>query len=131
MKSEAHAVGLPSEVRTIVACPLWKRLLDIACIIVALPVLLPLVLAIALLIKCVSRGPVTCRVANREVIWRIGSLPEVDGDIIYVPFTPFRKIEQIADEILSQFVRSLAVNEGQNAIVEGATPVGVSVGFGE
>ena len=58
MKSEAHAVALPSDASARSACPLWKRLLDIACIILALPLLLPLMLAIALLIKCVSRGPI-------------------------------------------------------------------------
>jgi lipopolysaccharide/colanic/teichoic acid biosynthesis glycosyltransferase len=58
MKSEAHAVALASEHSVISPCPLWKRLLDVGCIILALPLLLPLVLAIALLIKCVSRGPI-------------------------------------------------------------------------
>src|SRR4029078_13066535 len=39
------------------------------------------------------------------------------GDIFYLPFAPYRKIAQFADEILSQFVRTIAVNEGQNAII--------------
>src|SRR5688572_23189057 len=38
--------------------PAWKRVLDVAVIIGALPLLIPLSAAIALLIKCVSRGPV-------------------------------------------------------------------------
>jgi exopolysaccharide production protein ExoY len=38
--------------------PVWKRALDIACIILALPVLLPLMFFLALLIKVVSPGPV-------------------------------------------------------------------------
>ena len=38
--------------------PAWKRLLDIACIVLALPVLLPVMLIITGLIKVVSAGPV-------------------------------------------------------------------------
>ena len=38
--------------------PWWKRFLDIACILLALPVLLPLTLLIAIGIKILSRGPV-------------------------------------------------------------------------
>jgi polysaccharide export outer membrane protein len=34
------------------------------------------------------------------------------GDIVYVPFSPFRKIGQLAEDILDQFVRTIAVNEG-------------------
>jgi lipopolysaccharide/colanic/teichoic acid biosynthesis glycosyltransferase len=38
--------------------PLWKRVLDVFCILVALPALLPLSLIIAGLIKLTSKGPV-------------------------------------------------------------------------
>jgi lipopolysaccharide/colanic/teichoic acid biosynthesis glycosyltransferase len=38
--------------------PVWKRVLDISCIILALPVLLPVVLVLYLMIKLVSPGPV-------------------------------------------------------------------------
>ena len=38
--------------------PRWKRVLDVACIALATPVILPVGLLIALLIKIVSRGPV-------------------------------------------------------------------------
>ncbi len=38
--------------------PVWKRALDIACIIVALPVLLPVALTLMVLIKCVSSGSI-------------------------------------------------------------------------
>ena len=38
--------------------PTWKRVLDVLCIISVLPVLLPLMLLIALVIKMLSRGPV-------------------------------------------------------------------------
>lgn len=37
--------------------PLWKRTLDICCILIALPVLVPLGLLIAIIIKIVSPGP--------------------------------------------------------------------------
>jgi lipopolysaccharide/colanic/teichoic acid biosynthesis glycosyltransferase len=37
--------------------PKWKRVLDVACIVAATPVLLPLGLLIGLAIKAVSRGP--------------------------------------------------------------------------
>ncbi len=43
------------------AAPLWKRLLDLALIVVCLPVLFPLMSVIAVLIKCVSKGPVLFR----------------------------------------------------------------------
>lgn len=41
--------------------PAWKRTLDLTCLIVAMPLVLPLMLAIAALIKCVSRGSVLFR----------------------------------------------------------------------
>lgn len=45
----------------IASVPIWKRLLDLFCILLALPVLLPLGFAIAALIKLVSSGPVFFR----------------------------------------------------------------------
>jgi exopolysaccharide production protein ExoY len=44
-----------------IVCPLWKRALDISLIILASPVLVPLALFLALLIKCLSRGPILFR----------------------------------------------------------------------
>src|ERR1700733_1235432 len=38
--------------------PRWKRILDITCILLSLPLLLPLMFFIALLIRMVSKGPV-------------------------------------------------------------------------
>jgi exopolysaccharide production protein ExoY len=38
--------------------PVWKRVLDVSCILFAAPSLAPVMLLMALLIKCVSRGPV-------------------------------------------------------------------------
>jgi lipopolysaccharide/colanic/teichoic acid biosynthesis glycosyltransferase len=42
--------------RTVI--PRWKRLLDVSVIVLALPVLLPLSMAIAMLIRLVSKGPI-------------------------------------------------------------------------
>src|SRR5688572_29312242 len=44
-----------------VGLPLWKRTLDIGCIVVAAPVLLPVMLAIGAVIKIVSPGPALFR----------------------------------------------------------------------
>ena len=41
-----------------VAVPAWKRVLDVGCVIMAMPLLLPLMVAIAAVIKCASPGPV-------------------------------------------------------------------------
>src|SRR5271166_2451204 len=41
--------------------PLWKRILDVACILLTLPLWLPVVILIALWIKIVSRGPILFR----------------------------------------------------------------------
>ena len=41
--------------------PLWKRVLDVACICVAIPLLLPVGMLIAVMIKIGSRGPVFFR----------------------------------------------------------------------
>jgi lipopolysaccharide/colanic/teichoic acid biosynthesis glycosyltransferase len=41
--------------------PTWKRSLDISLILLSLPVLLPLMLVIALFVRCVSAGPVLFR----------------------------------------------------------------------
>jgi len=49
------------------------------------------------------------------------------GDIVYVPFSPYRFIEQFAGDILNNFVRTIAINEGQRAVLRGAGPVGVVV----
>src|SRR4051794_38673396 len=41
--------------------PLWKRALDIFCLLLALPALLPLMLLIALAVRLSSRGPILFR----------------------------------------------------------------------
>jgi lipopolysaccharide/colanic/teichoic acid biosynthesis glycosyltransferase len=44
-----------------VPLPLWKRALDFVCLIIAAPALLPLMIAIALIIRFSSRGPILFR----------------------------------------------------------------------
>ncbi len=51
-KSAAASVGEFARV------PLWKRVLDICCLLIAVPTLLPLLLMIAIAIKLGSKGPV-------------------------------------------------------------------------
>src|ERR1044072_772980 len=41
--------------------PVWKRSLDLACILFAVPVLIPLIILIAMAIRICSRGPVIFR----------------------------------------------------------------------
>lgn len=43
------------------AAPAWKRALDVCCVLAMAPVVLPLCGFLALLVKCVSRGPVFFR----------------------------------------------------------------------
>jgi exopolysaccharide production protein ExoY len=44
-----------------VGVPLWKRVLDISCLLIAVPSLLPLMAMVAVLIKLTSKGPVLFR----------------------------------------------------------------------
>jgi polysaccharide export outer membrane protein len=50
------------------------------------------------------------------------------GDIVYVPFSPFRRVGQLAEILLNEFVSSIALNEGTHAVSKNAAPVGVSIG---
>ncbi|HWF18552.1 MAG TPA: sugar transferase [Verrucomicrobiae bacterium] len=50
--------------------PRWKRVLDTALILLAMPLLLPLMLFIAVLVRCVSAGPVLFR---QERVGHLGS----------------------------------------------------------
>lgn len=59
-----------------------------------------------------------------------GKAPDVtlrEGDIVFVPFSPFRRIVQLGEEILSQFVRTMAINEGTRAVDPNASPITPSV----
>jgi exopolysaccharide production protein ExoY len=56
--SVAHSESYVNEGPSV---PLWKRVLDIACIVMALPVLLPVMIVIGLAITVLSDGPVVFR----------------------------------------------------------------------
>ncbi len=56
-----------------------------------------------------------------------GRLPDVrleQGDIVYVSFVFYRKLAVFGEQILYQFVNTIAANEGRRAAISGATPVG-------
>ena len=52
------------------------------------------------------------------------------GDIIYVPYSPLRRVAQLAEDILDQFVRTVAVNEGTHLIDDNSRPVGIAAPIG-
>jgi len=52
---EDHQGSLPVAIQN--PLPLWKRILDVTCVVLALPVLVPLGVLIAVFIKLVSPGP--------------------------------------------------------------------------
>jgi exopolysaccharide production protein ExoY len=56
--SVAHSESYVNECYSV---PFWKRILDIACIVMALPVLLPVMIVVALLITVLSDGPAVFR----------------------------------------------------------------------
>src|SRR5882724_4417950 len=55
MKEQAFTVATPCPQSA--AIPFWKRILDLVCIVAALPFVAPLMAIIAILIKTISRGP--------------------------------------------------------------------------
>jgi polysaccharide export outer membrane protein len=60
-----------------------------------------------------------------------GEAPDVllePGDIVYVPYVPYRVLERYANLILNTFVSTMAINEGARAVTRNFTPVGVSIG---
>lgn len=60
-----------------------------------------------------------------------GQSPDVllePGDIVYVPFTPYRTLERYANLILNTFVSTVAINEGARAVSHNVVPVGVTIG---
>lgn len=64
MKQATTVIPIAESRRTEAAAitvPAWKRMLDVAVTVAALPILIPIAAAIAVLIKCVSRGPVLFR----------------------------------------------------------------------
>ncbi len=62
-----------------------------------------------------------------------GKTPDVllePGDIVYVPYVPYRTLERYANLILNTFVSTVAINEGARAVTRNFVPVGVSIGGG-
>jgi polysaccharide export outer membrane protein len=43
---------------------------------------------------------------------RAHDIPLEPGDIVYVPFSPYRRAAQLVEELVDQFVRTTAVNQG-------------------
>lgn len=61
----------------------------------------------------------------------LGEIPNIrlePGDIIYVPLRPFYKLEVLGESILDQFVRTIAINEGRNAVLADPDPIDISAG---
>jgi polysaccharide biosynthesis/export protein len=52
------------------------------------------------------------------------------GDIVYVPFTPFRRLAQLVEEVVDQFVRTVAVNEATFIVTDKANPVSITAPYG-
>lgn len=52
------------------------------------------------------------------------------GDIVYVPYTPYRLLMTYGDMILRTFVQTVAVNEGARAVSRNAGVVGVAINPG-
>ena len=77
------------------------------------------------------QNPRAGEVDYKEIIkGKESDIPLVPGDIVYVPFVPYKKVAELAEEVLQRFVGTVALNEGRNAVDQGAAPVGVSVGVG-
>lgn len=49
------------------------------------------------------------------------------GDIVYVPLSPYRKVEQYAHLIVDTFARTVGINEGARAVSNNASGVGVGI----
>jgi len=62
-----------------------------------------------------------------------GQAPDVrleSGDILYIPFAPYRYLARYANLIVETFVRAVAINEGARAATKNAAPVGVNISVG-
>jgi protein involved in polysaccharide export with SLBB domain len=51
-------------------------------------------------------------------------------DIVWVPNSPFEKVDAILSGIVNTFARTEAVNEGNRAVLKNAAPVQTSIGVG-
>jgi polysaccharide export outer membrane protein len=52
------------------------------------------------------------------------------GDIVWVPNSPFEKVESIVHGIFNSFARTEAANEGDRAVIRSPAPVVPSIGLG-
>lgn len=52
------------------------------------------------------------------------------GDILYVPYSPYRTLAKYANLIVETFVSAMAINEGARAATKNAPSVGVNIGIG-
>jgi hypothetical protein len=53
------------------------------------------------------------------------------GDIVYVPYTPYRMLAQLAEDVLDQFVRTVAVNQATYVVTgEDDRPVPITAPYG-
>jgi hypothetical protein len=52
------------------------------------------------------------------------------GDIVWVPNSPFEKVESIVHGIFNSFARTEAANEGDRAVIHSPAPVVPSIGLG-
>ena len=52
------------------------------------------------------------------------------GDIVYVPYSPYRYLYRYADLIVKTFVGSVAINEGARAVIKDAGRTGVVIPIG-
>jgi hypothetical protein len=62
-----------------------------------------------------------------------GQAPDIwlePGDIVYVPFSPFRAIGELADRVLHQFVGAIALNEGVRAVDRNGSLASPILGLG-
>lgn len=61
---------------------------------------------------------------------RATDVPLEPGDIVFVPYTPVRHVARLAEEVIDQFVRTTAVNEGTRLASPGAEPAQATFGIG-
>jgi polysaccharide biosynthesis/export protein len=52
------------------------------------------------------------------------------GDIVYVPYTPYRMLAQLAEDVLDQFVRTVAVNQATYIVTGEDNPVPITAPYG-
>ncbi len=48
------------------------------------------------------------------------------GDIVYVPYSPFRRLAQLVEDVVDQFVRTIAVNEATFIVTDRENPVTIT-----